>query len=59
MLYMVSYVGFPSSVIAKEKSLTVWVKIMKKTRSHLKSMYIDIFYNINGNCWAKRISFII
>ena len=47
---------FPLSVIAKERSLKFWLKIMGNVNSPVNSMYIDILNNVNGNCWAKRIS---
>ena len=34
---------FPLSVIAKERSLKFWLKIMKTVNSPMYSMYIDIF----------------
>ena len=50
---------YPLSLIAKERSLKFWLKIMKNTNSPIYNMYIELNDIVNRNCWSNCIKNII
>ena len=49
----------PLSVIAKLRSIKLWLKIKKNTNSPVYSLFKDQCANINNSCWSSRINSII
>ena len=47
---------FPLSLVARERCIKFWLKIMNNVHSPMYTMYIEQCNYLNGSCWARRIS---
>ena len=50
---------YPLSVIAKERSIKFWTKIMKSDSSPIQNIYFDLCNHYNLRSWATRIHSVI